>query len=213
MNWLSHVFLSENDIEHQLGNLLTDALKAKAWEGAGQGFYRGIETHQKIDAFTDAHAMVKQSKERLDKKGYLKAVVIDIVYDYCLSVHWERFASVGLDVFLLDFHTKARQEIHNYPEEAHRVTTRVIDNNILGSYRDFKGLEEGFKRIDKRLSPRILKKDTALSYLPLVIKNIKEIEEDFLIFFPELMAYVAEDLDKDLLGHWNSTRASLKFFN
>jgi acyl carrier protein phosphodiesterase len=205
MNWLSHVFLSENNIEHQLGNLLTDALKAKAWEGAGEEFYRGIDTHKKIDAFTDAHAVVARSKSRLDKKGYLKAVVIDIVYDYCLSLHWERFASVGLDEFLLDFYSQAKQEIHNYSKEAKRVTTRVIDNNILGSYRDFKGLEEGFKRIDKRLSARILAKDTASSYLPLVIANIKEIEEDFLIFFPELMAYVAEDLDRELLGHWNST--------
>jgi len=31
---------------------------------------------------------------------------------------------------------------------------------------------------------------------------MKEIEEDFLTFFPELMAYVAEDLDGELLGHW-----------
>ncbi len=34
MNWLAHIFLSENHIEHQLGNLLTDPLKGKAWEGA-----------------------------------------------------------------------------------------------------------------------------------------------------------------------------------
>jgi len=29
---------------------------------------------------------------------------------------------------------------HYIPQEAKRVTTRVIDHNILGSYRDFKGL-------------------------------------------------------------------------
>lgn len=30
MNWLAHVLLSENHIEYQLGNLLTDPLKGKA---------------------------------------------------------------------------------------------------------------------------------------------------------------------------------------
>jgi len=40
MNWLAHVFLSENHIEHQLGNLLTDPLKDKAWEGASDSFQR-----------------------------------------------------------------------------------------------------------------------------------------------------------------------------
>jgi len=41
MNWLAHVFLSENHIEHQLGNLLTDPLKGKAWEGASTRIYAG----------------------------------------------------------------------------------------------------------------------------------------------------------------------------
>jgi acyl carrier protein phosphodiesterase len=204
MNWLSHVFLSENDIEYKLGNLLTDGLKGKAWDRAGEKFYRGIDTHKKIDAFTDSHAIVARSKARLAKKGYLKSVVIDIVYDYCLSIHWERFSSLALDSFIEDFYIEARQEIKYYPKEAQSITQRVIDNNILGSYKDFKGLEEGFKRIDNRLSSRVLKKDKTLLYLPCVIENIKAIEEDFLLFFPELMAYVAKDLDKELLGHWQS---------
>ena len=52
MNWLAHVFLSEDHIEHQLGNLLTDPLKAKPWEGASDKVRHGIETHKRIDAFT-----------------------------------------------------------------------------------------------------------------------------------------------------------------
>lgn len=204
MNWLSHVFLSEITIEHRLGNLLTDPLKAKAWEGASEDFYRGIDTHKKIDTFTDAHILVKQSKARLDKKGYLKAVVIDVVYDYCLSKYWHRFSTFALDDFLISFHQEAKIVSPNYPLPAQTHIHRIVDKNILGSYRDFEGLEEGFRRIDKRLSPRILKKDTTLSYLPLVIENIKEIEKDFLVFFPELMAYVAKDLDSEKLGHWHS---------
>ena len=55
MNWLAHIFLSENHIEHQLGNLLTDPLKGKVWEGAGERIRRGIMMHMHIDTFTDAH--------------------------------------------------------------------------------------------------------------------------------------------------------------
>jgi len=202
MNWLAHSFLSENNIEHQVGNVLTDSLKAKAWEGASEDFYRGIALHKKIDTFTDAHSIVKQSKMRLDKKGHLKAVVIDIVYDYCLSLHWHQFSSCSLEYFLNDFYSKAKIQSQTYPRHAQEHIHRIIDKNILGSYRDFQGLEEGFARIDRRLSQRIKNKDTALSYLPLVKENINDIEKDFLIFFPQLMAFVAKDLDRDNLNHW-----------
>jgi len=71
MNWLAHVFLSQKDIEHQLGNLLTDPLKAKAWDGATDAFFhRGIKNHLRIDAFTDSHVIVSRSKKSLTPRGH-----------------------------------------------------------------------------------------------------------------------------------------------
>jgi len=202
MNWLAHVFLSENHIEHQLGNLLADPLKGRAWSEATEMFQRGLETHKRIDTFTDAHPLVRQSKRRLKGKKYLRGVVVDIVYDHLLTLHWQRYASTDFALFTSDFRTQAQEQIEGYPQKAHEVITRVVDIKLLSSYADLEGLGEGFKRIDRRLSERVLAKESAFSYLPLVAEAMPQIEEDFLEFFPELMHHVKEELEPHYLNHW-----------
>ena len=202
MNWLAHVFLSENHIEHQLGNLLADPLKGRAWSEATELFQAGLETHKRIDTFTDAHPLFRQSKRRLIGKKYLKGVVIDLVYDHLLTVHWEKYASCDFAQFTSNFRTQAQTQIEEYPPKAHEIITRVVEIKLLSSYADLDGLEEGFKRIDKRLSERVLAKESAFSYLPIVAEEMRSIERDFLEFFPELMAHVKEELDVGSLNHW-----------
>jgi acyl carrier protein phosphodiesterase len=202
MNWLAHVFLSENNIEHQLGNLLADPLKGRAWEEASPMFRKGLETHKRIDSFTDSHPLFKQSKSRLKNRKYLKAVVIDIVYDHLLTIHWHKYASKDFSLFTSDFRTQAPQQIELYPNKAKEIINRVVDIKLLSSYSDLKGLGEGFKRIDRRLSDRVLKKESTFGYLPLVEKELVHIERDFLEFFPELMEHVETHVDEDGLNHW-----------
>ena len=202
MNWLAHVFLSENHIEHQLGNLLADPLKGRTFDGATPMFTKGLQTHLHIDTFTDAHPLVRQSKQRLQGRKYLKGVVIDIVYDHLLTKHWEKFSSTEFIKFTAKFREQAPLQIDQYPEKAKTVINRVVEIKLLSSYADLKGLGEGLKRIDRRLSERVLAKETTFGYLPLVAKEMPHIEQDFLKFFPELMEYVRKSLDEEGLGHW-----------
>jgi len=202
VNWLAHVFLSENHIEHQLGNLLADPLKGRAWDEATQMFRRGLETHKRIDTFTDQHPLVRQSKRRLKNRKYLRGVIIDIVYDHLLTVHWQKYASTDFKLFTADFREDAPLHIERYPKKAKHIINRVVDIQLLSSYSDLEGLGEGFKRIDKRLSDRVLAKESAFGYLPLVADELHNIEQDFLEFFPELMGHVKKELSLEYLTHW-----------
>ena len=202
MNWLAHVFLSENHIEHQLGNLLADPLKGRAWDEATAMFRKGLETHKRIDSFTDSHPLVRQSKSRLKNRKYLRGVVIDIVYDHLLTKHWHNFSSKNFTLFTSDFRDQAPHQIEQYPPKAKTVIKRVVDIKLLSSYADLKGLGEGFKRIDNRLSQRVLAKETTFGYLPLVAREMEGIEKDFLEFFPELQLHIGSELDSKYLGHW-----------
>ena len=202
MNWLAHVFLSQHDIEYQLGNLLTDPLKGKGWEGASPLIYQGIETHKLIDSFTDSHPMVSKSKASLTKRGHLKGVVIDILHDHFLSLHWDKYSNIPLDIFLEEFREKAPIAIKHYPARAKEVITRVVQNRQLGSYIKMQGVNDAFGRIDKRLSERALKKDTATRYIPLIAREKERLEEDFLHFFPELMLAVGKQLEGKPPLHW-----------
>jgi len=202
MNWLAHVFLSENHIEHQLGNLLTDPLKAKAWEGASPRILSGIETHKRIDRFTDSHPLVSESKVRLAKRGPLKGVALDILYDYYLSIHWEKFANIERVSFLETFRTQAPLAIVNYPDKAQEVIARVVINRQLSSYVSMQGVEDAFGRIDKRLTERTRAKDTTTRYLPIIEKENSYLEGAFLEFFPELMGEVSKGLKANTIVHW-----------
>ena len=202
MNWLAHVFLSENHIEHQLGNLLTDPLKGKAWEGASDRIHKGIMMHKRIDTFTDTHPVVSKSKALLTPRGHLKGVVLDILYDHFLSLHWDRFCTIPREIFLNDFRSKALLAIGNYPDKAQYVISRVVANRQLSSYEHMDGVVAAFGRIDRRLSDRALSKDNTTRYIPLIAKERDELEENFLIFFPELMKEVKATCYRNDVVHW-----------
>lgn len=204
MNWLAHVLLSEKHIEHQLSNLLTDPLKAKAWEGASVRVHRGIKTHLCIDTFTDTHERVKQSKALLTPRGHLKGVVLDILYDYFLSIHWDKFCKIPREKFLEDFRVHALLVIEDYPEKAQDVIAKVVSNRQLSSYAHMDGVVAAFERIDRRLSDRALSKDNCKRYIPLIAKQKDALEAHFLGFFPELMEATRETCHAERILHWKS---------
>ena len=96
MNWLAHIFLSEQKIDFQIGNFLTDPLKGRLWENASIDMINGMQTHKIIDSYTDSHEIVSCSKRRLREKGLLKPVIIDLTYDYFLTKNWNEFCKTPI---------------------------------------------------------------------------------------------------------------------
>ena len=131
MNWLAHLFLSESSIDFQLANILADPLKARLWESASSDMHKGIKVHKIIDSFTDNNEIVKLSIKRLGKSGLLRAVVIDITYDYLLSKNWNKFSSIPLDMFLKTFYTQAKEKTAFFPVKANVFISNLIDKDIL----------------------------------------------------------------------------------
>ncbi len=190
MNYLAHIFLSKNNIDYQLGNLLADPLKGRAWENCPPLFIEGMQMHKAIDKFTDRHPLFKQSKARLGNRGYLRGVVIDVVYDYMLCRNWNGYSQLTLKEFIDDFHQEASMRIESYPNKAKNFASKVIQHNALRSYNSIEGLELTFQRINRRLSDRIKAKESMEGYIPIVLVQLTEIEKDFNQFFPELVEFV-----------------------
>ena len=65
MNWLAHTFLSEPNVQFQLGNLLADLVRGPQREQMGADFRRGADCHKIIDAFTDSHPLVRRSRAQV----------------------------------------------------------------------------------------------------------------------------------------------------
>ncbi|WP_072682650.1 ACP phosphodiesterase [Arcobacter sp. LA11] len=202
MNWLAHIFLSEQNIDFQIGNYLADPLKGRVWEDATIHLKNGVATHKSIDSFTDSHLIVSKSKARLREKGLLKSIIIDITYDYFLTKNWNTFSNISFEKFTHDFYTQANQRLDFLPDNAKESVNRLIKFNILNKYQTIEHLEKAFERFDKRLSKKLASRDTASSYFEAVEKNIIELEKDFMIFFPELCKHVRKNIDNDKIKHW-----------
>jgi len=202
VNWLAHVFLSEQKIDFQIGNFLADPLKGRLWEDASIDMINGMKTHKIIDSYTDSHEIVSCSKRRLREKGLLKPVIIDLTYDYFLTKNWDEFCKTSINEFSKDFYFQANQRTTDLPLHASIPVYNMIDRDLLNKYHSLNQLKTSFERMDKRLSPRLKQRETAISYFDSVVKNIDYLEKDFLEFFPQLCTMVKDNLDENKIKHW-----------
>ena len=204
MNWLAHVLLSEDKVDFQLGNYLADPLKGKAWESASDDLQKGITVHKLIDSYTDTHEIVALSKSRLRKQGLLRGVIIDLTYDYLLSQHWEKFSTIPKERFLTNFYTNAVKRATTLPTHPQQLVNNLVQQDRLNKYNSLEQLHKAFMRIDTRLSPKLLAREKASSYMKDVVRAKAELEKDFLRFFPDLCEYLKIHLDHRYIGHWRT---------
>ncbi|MBK6633182.1 MAG: hypothetical protein IPG38_01660 [Chitinophagaceae bacterium] len=62
MNYLAHAYLSFNDPEILLGNMISDYIKGKKQFDYPLPVQKGIRLHRFIDQFTDTHAATHELK-------------------------------------------------------------------------------------------------------------------------------------------------------
>ena len=191
MNWLAHVFLSEPDVEFRLGNLLADIVKGSSRTGMSPAFLRGVQRHQAIDAFTDSHPIVRQSRTRIgSEQRRFSAVLVDVFYDHFMALHWDRYSAVSLEAFTAGFYDDIRASSVVLPEPAQAVIDRIITHDLLGGYRRVEGVERSLRRLSIRLSERWHREFALEKGVSDLLLQHAQFAEDFDGFFPELQAHV-----------------------
>jgi len=106
MNYLAHLFLGPKDPEQALGSLLGDFVRGPVHSlDLPHGVREGIWLHRRIDAFTDAHPLVRRSRERVsaERRRYA-GIMIDMFYDHLLAKHWLAFSDQPLEYFTRDIY-------------------------------------------------------------------------------------------------------------
>ena len=191
MNWLAHLFLSEPDVEHRLGNLLADVVKGKARAALPPGVRRGIACHQAIDAFTDAHPVVYLSKRRLSEEyGRFAGILVDVFYDHFLARDWPLYASMPLGQFTAEVYASFQAYAAALPEEARELIARLSDGDLLGSYRTLAGIEAALRRLSRRLEARLGRPFALERGIGELEVHYEDLGRDFAKFFPELRVHV-----------------------
>lgn len=191
MNYLAHIYLSNDNEDIQLGNFFADSVKGKTYLNYPLEIQKGILLHRFIDSFTDDHAQFRKSKRRLDPRyGLYKGIIIDIFFDHFLAKNWAEYSSRSLRDFTQQFYRNLKGNFDLLPERTKGMVPYLIDQNWLESYAKFEGIEAVLKGMNRRTQNRS-KMDLAMTDLHL---HYPYFEEDFSIFFPDLIKSSQEKL-------------------
>lgn len=199
MNWLAHVFLSERDVEFRLGNLLADVVRGAERASMSANFVRGAACHKAIDAYTDAHPIVRRSRGRVagEYRRY-SGVLVDVFYDYFLATRWDRYSPIALDTFTSGFYADVQSHPIALPAAARTMLERIMRLDLLGSYRRVDGVERALRRISTYLSSRWHKPFTLEQGVRDLLAHEAGFAADFDEFFPLLRAHVSTLADIEL---------------
>ncbi|MCU0753669.1 MAG: ACP phosphodiesterase [Xanthomonadales bacterium] len=188
MNYLAHLFLAGTEPEAQLGGLLGDFVKP----GSGYEFTplieREIRVHRMIDSYTDAHPIVTAAKLKFRPAARRYAgIILDVYFDHCLAVEWERYSAEDLDFFIQRFYRSLSETGIELPERLRQRVPVMISEDWLGSYRTHAGFELAMIRLSSRLSRGAAE---MVSGLADVAAQTDALRQSFHAFFPELQRHV-----------------------
>lgn len=189
MNCLAHIYLSGNDPDITIGNFIADHVKGKDYLHYPVNIRKGIALHRAIDNFTDNHAIVEQTKQRIrqSQKKYTP-VVADIYYDHYLAANWKLFSGVELEVFADNFYKLTDNYSNLIPARTANMLIYMRQQNWLVNYANFTGLQRVFNGMSNRVSFENNMKN-AVADLQLYYEPI---EKEFMEFFKELKDFVTE---------------------
>jgi acyl carrier protein phosphodiesterase len=97
MNYLAHAYLSFNDPDILVGNMISDFVKGKKKFDYPLRIQAGIMLHRIIDEFTDSHPATREAKEFFRPHYRLySGAFIDVVFDHFLALNSNEFTETSL---------------------------------------------------------------------------------------------------------------------
>ncbi len=187
MNYLAHLFLSSESAEAIVGSLLGDFVKGALAGRYNEAIRRSIELHRKIDSFTDAHAIVRQSKGRISPvRRRFAGIIIDIGYDHFLAKNWTDYSPQPLAVFSAQVADALSANRDILPDGLQKALPNMIANDWPGSYREIHVIDLVLNRMAKRLKHT----NPLPNSVEELLAHYDDLEEDFRTFFPDLIHFV-----------------------
>uniref|UniRef100_UPI00404B1B4E acyl carrier protein phosphodiesterase n=1 Tax=Gelidibacter sp. TaxID=2018083 RepID=UPI00404B1B4E len=191
MNFLAHIYLSNNHPMVTIGNFIADGIKGKDYKNFPKDIQIGILLHREIDTFTDAHPLVRQSTKRLHQNySHYSGVIVDILYDHFLAKNWNSYSDVPLETFVDDFYDLLETHYELLPTRIQKMMPYMLADNWLVSYAKIEGIQKVLDGMNRR-TKLVSGMNNATSELQ---QYYTEFEEEFTVFFEELREFSANKL-------------------
>ena len=184
MNFLAHLYLSQNKEGLLMGNFLSDMVKNRHLSTLPESWVSGVKHHRWIDTYTDQHEKVRKCTMLLrTSQSKYAPVVLDVVFDFLLSKNWHRITSIPFSEFENDVYSIIRHNLPLCPLPFRKRAHLMTEHRFLHKYTNKIGLKEVLLRLHKRASfPN--KMDRGFDDFEI---HENSLENYFMEFYPELI--------------------------
>lgn len=186
MNYLGHLYFSDNDHTLMLANLFGDFVKGKDLSAFHPEIQNGITLHRSIDNYIDSHPEVL----RLLKILYphlpkVSGIAVDLYFDHLLAKNWEQHHHQKLTDYLDHFYASIDSNIMGYTDEFQRMVEQLVRVNWISYYPRIDGLDKALNGVSSKISfPNELKNGLAV-----FLAHEREIVSVFEIFMEDARQY------------------------
>ncbi len=152
MNLLAHLHLSDGrPAAVAAGNLLADYLRRLGADAPDGDFAAGVRLHRAIDAFADAHPVLRAARA-----GFAPpwrrwgGILVDVACDFFLTRAWPRYSSVPLRDYVAARLAEIQRYLQDRPTPLAPLVDRLLAEEWLLSYGSPEGLRLAFDRVARR---------------------------------------------------------------
>ncbi len=184
MNFLGHAFYSHSDEAALCGNIMGDFVKGDiALSGLPLRIQEGVKRHRKIDRVCDSRESFTQMKKLFSPAiGHYKGVLVDIVLDHFLAIHFIKFSSLTLEAFASECYGKIESQSEYFTAEFKRVFHYMKRDNFFVQNLELENIAELLKSIERRSEKA---KNLYVGYED-IKNNYREFERLFFQFIEEM---------------------------
>lgn len=191
MNFLGHLYFSDNNHELMYANLFGDHTKGNDFEEFPPLIRSGIILHRSIDFYIDHHPEVVDLMHLLyPELPKVSGIAIDLFFDHLLAKNWKHFHPEDFETYLDKFYTYQPKYWEHYPFEFKFFIEKMREYRWMNYYPLFEGLSKSCEGVSKRISfPNRLKNAPEV-----FLKFEKEIEHCFVIYMREAIPFMQAKL-------------------
>lgn len=161
-------------------------IRPKDYSSLPESVLEGIRFHQHIDSYTDKHMQVLISKGRIRHvAGKYAPVLVDVYYDYTMSMNWDRYATLSFSNFEQEIYSILSEAMTIIPLSLQTQVKSMVDHKWLRTYQSELGINQVFNRMAHRTS----KPEKLLQSIDVLFTNHQDLDYDFNQFFPELISH------------------------
>lgn len=186
MNFLGHLFFSNDNPELMYANLYGDFFKGKDPGKYSSLIQSGITLHRNIDYYIDNHPKVINLMHQLyPELPKVTGIAIDLYFDYLLAQNWTHFHPIPYQEFLNKFYDYQPKLWGEYTEEFRLFICQLKKHRWLDYYPTLEGLRKASEGVSSRISFETKLSKASEVYL----KHEIEISSCFEIFMQDAIPF------------------------